>query len=129
LHADSLVDYDFCVAPSDKMPAPQNGWLEFETEILVNHQLDLIAQLESQLRAVHRTMRHLEKLRGAKHRVGPKLSSRQSSQTLSDLSVDLRALEKQLDIQRRSCEEMQGIIEKMQSRLRELRQLAERMNN
>jgi len=71
-------------------------WFESEAELLVNYQLDLIAQLESQLRAIHHTMRHLEKLRGAKHRVGPNLSNLQRADTLLHLSEDLTGLDGQL---------------------------------
>ena len=99
-------------------------WFESEAELLVNYQLDLIAQLESQLRAIHHTMRHIEKLRGAKHRVGPKLSNLQRGDTLLHLSEDLSSLDGQLSLQHQSCQHMQEIIEAMQMRLRELRQRA-----
>jgi len=48
-------------------PRPHNsGHLTFDACIT--------SQFEQQLRAVHHTMRHIEKLRGVKHRRGPALS-------------------------------------------------------
>jgi hypothetical protein len=35
--------------------------VESEADILTAHQLDLIGQIEHQLRCVHNTMRHIEK--------------------------------------------------------------------
>src|SRR5918994_3643505 len=95
---------------------------EREAEILVAHQLDLIAQLERQLRGIHRTMRHIERLRGAKHRQGPELPNGEKVETLRRLSVELSAIDTELGTQHESCLEMQATIGHMRSRLRELQQ-------
>lgn len=63
------------MAPDDSFHAPQIEWLEREAELLVALQLDLISQLEFQLHAVHRTMRHIERLRNVRTRIGPELSN------------------------------------------------------
>jgi hypothetical protein len=65
--------------------------------LLVLYQLDLIAQLEFQLRCVHQTMRHIEKLRSAQGRVGPELSDGQRGNTLARLSDDIAEVDRQLD--------------------------------
>ena len=51
--------------------------LDFEddAEVLFVQHLDLLAQLEAQLRAVHHTMRRIERLRGGSRRVGPELAN------------------------------------------------------
>ena len=43
--------------------------------MLAIYQLDLLADVERQVRAVQHTMRHIEKLRGVRQRVGPELSN------------------------------------------------------
>jgi len=107
---------------ADDSNQEQIEMVEREAEILTAHQLDLLGQIEHQLRCVHHTMRHIEKLRSAKHRVGPELSLDQKRDTLKHLSSDVTGLERQLDIQRQSCQEMQYIIQNMQARLKEMRQ-------
>jgi hypothetical protein len=59
------------------MHAGQSGVeaFEAEAELLAVHQLDLLSQLEAQLRAVHKTMRIIEKLRSEKHWIGPRLGN------------------------------------------------------
>jgi hypothetical protein len=95
---------------------------EREAEILVTHQLDLIAQLERQLRGIHRTMRQIERLRGAKHRQGPELSNGEKGETLNRLAVELTAIDTELGTQHESCLEMQATIGQMRARLRALQQ-------
>jgi hypothetical protein len=95
--------------------------IEQDAEMLAVLHLDLLAQVEQQLRAVHHTMRHIEKLRGAKHRIGPELSNGQRATTLTDLSDEIEALDAQLDAEHACCSEMRDIIAKMQARVRELR--------
>ena len=95
---------------------------EEEAEILVAYQLDLLAQLEHHLRSVHHTMRHIEKLRSVRHRVGPELSNGERGDTLTRLDAEVEVLERELDAQRDMCRDMHGIIEKMQVRLKGLRE-------
>jgi hypothetical protein len=91
--------------------------VETEAEVLIVHQLDLLAQLEAQLRAVHHTMRCIEKLRSAKHRVGPELTNGQRIETLTMLASELASVDQELQTQHRSCDDMQRSIREMQARL------------
>lgn len=97
--------------------------LELEAEILVAHQLDLVAQVERQLRAVHLTMRRIEQLRSASHRRSgsdaPSNGAR--DRTLSHLADELTSIDSELDTQHDLCLEMQGTVEKMRLRLRAMR--------
>src|SRR4051812_18434440 len=95
--------------------------LEDDAELLVAYQLDLLAQIEAQLRSVHHTMRGIEKLRGPRSRVGPELSNGQSQDTMTALSKELAVLDAHLEGQHESCRSMQQIVEKMQERLAALR--------
>ena len=95
--------------------------VEREAEYLVAWQLDLLAQLEHQLRAVHHTMRQIERLRTAKARVGDELSNGQKIDTLDHLTEELGAIDDELRTQHESCQLMLGTVEKMRGRLREIR--------
>ena len=98
---------------------------EREAEVLVAHQLDLIAQLERQLRAIHRTMRQIEKLRNAKsRRQGSELSNGEKAQTLGRLTDEVSAIDADLATQHESCVEMQATIDHMRARVRQLRRPA-----
>jgi len=90
---------------------------EHEAEVLVGYQLDLLALLEHQLRAVHHTMRHIEKLRTARKRVGPELSNGQRQDTLDQLGSELDALERHITAQRESCTDMHNTLNTMHARL------------
>jgi prefoldin subunit 5 len=96
--------------------------LERDAEILVALQLDLVAQLECQLRAVHRTMRKIEQLRSAKSRVGRELSSGEKATTLNHLTDELTAIDQELNTQHESCREMQSTVDKMLGTLRGMKQ-------
>ena len=99
--------------------------LEQDAELLVLEQLDLLAQVEAQVRAVHHTMRRIEKLRAAKFRSGQaELSNGQRADVLVGLWEELRALEEQFDLQHRCGKEMQKTVERMQERLKVLREAA-----
>lgn len=98
---------------------------EGEAEVLAVHQLDLLAQLEAQLRAVQHTMRCIEKLRSTKHRVGPELTDAGRTETLKSLASELEAIDNELHVQHQSCEDMQRTIREMQARLALLRQTVE----
>jgi hypothetical protein len=97
---------------------------EAEAEKIVVHQLDLVAQLEAQLRAVHRTMRAIEKMRTARYRVGRELSNGQRGTTLTMLAAEIQAIDEELGVQHQSCLDMQRSIREMQARLTDLRMAA-----
>jgi chaperonin cofactor prefoldin len=99
---------------------------EGEAEWLVAYQLDLLAQIESQLRGVHQTMRRIERLRNVTSRVGAELSNGERTNVLVGLSRELDALDKQLSLQHQSNRDMQSVIEKMQQRLIAVKQAAEK---
>ena len=102
---------------------------EQQAELLVVHHLDLIAQIEAQLRAVHHTMRRIERLRGAKHRVGSELSNGQRLATLVDLSTELIELDKHLLTERECCLGMQDTINQMEHRLATLKKVTKQLES
>jgi uncharacterized coiled-coil protein SlyX len=96
--------------------------LEEDAELLVLDQLDMLAQVEAQLRAVHHTMRRIEKLRAAKHRRNtPEPSNGERSDALAGLAEELRALDEHLTQQHACGREMQVTVERMHQRLKGLR--------
>ena len=94
---------------------------EYEAEVLVGYQLDLLSQLELQLRTVQHTMRHIEKLRVVGRRVGPELSDSERESTLIQLRSQLQALEGYFATERESCTEMQRTLDRMHQRLEQWR--------
>jgi hypothetical protein len=100
-------------------PRPGDHLTAFETdaEFLVLDQLDLLAQVEAQLRAVHHTMRRIEKLRGAKHRVGPELPDKLRQDTLHGLTAELEALDAHFATQHECSRHMLTTVERMRQRL------------
>lgn len=98
--------------------------VEQEAEHLVVFQLDLLAQLEHQLRAVHLTMRQIEKLRGDKDRAGGALSNGQKIEALDDLRQELDVIDKELNTQHQSCQLMLATVEQMRDQLRRLRNVS-----
>ena len=95
--------------------------LEVDAEVLATHQLDLVAQLERQLRAVHRTMRQIERLRSVKRRVGAEMSNGQKANALNHLTDELTEIDQELNTQHESCQEMQITVDKMRARLRAMK--------
>jgi hypothetical protein len=97
-----------------------------DAEMLAVCHLDLLVQLERQLRAVHQTMRHIDKLRSLKRRVEPvaPLSTDQPQATPASLDEDIDALDSHLHVEHSCCSHMRDIIIKMQSRVSDLRQRA-----
>jgi hypothetical protein len=95
--------------------------IEAAAEVLTVHQLDLLAQLEAQLRAVHHTMRCIDRLRRAEYRVGPELTDDARAATVTVLASEVAALNDQSHIQQQSCEEMTRLIRTMQMRLGRLK--------
>jgi hypothetical protein len=95
--------------------------LEDSAERLAAEQLDLLAQLEQQLRAVRHTMTHIEKLRSARWRVGPELTIGERERVLLALSDAVASLDQQLVIEHGGCVEMQSIIGQMRARVADMR--------
>src|SRR3954468_23120890 len=95
--------------------------LEHDAEMLVVLQLDLLAQVERQVRAVHHTMRHIEKLRSAKSRSGRELTNGQKQSTLTSLADEITQIESHFGAEHTCCAEMQQTIATMQTRLAHLR--------
>jgi uncharacterized coiled-coil protein SlyX len=98
--------------------------LEREAELLVAHQLDLLAQIEAQLRSVHHAMRRIERMRGAPKRVGAELSNGERRTMLVGLSAEIAELDKHLAEEHEGCALMQTTIRRMQERVAKLKHAA-----
>ena len=94
---------------------------EQDAELLTAEQFDLLAQIELQLRTIRHTMKHIERLRAARHRVGRELTDGEREHVLTELSSDVSALEEQLDLARQCCGDMHATIERMRERVTALR--------
>jgi hypothetical protein len=101
---------------------------EREAEVLVVHHLDLLAQMEAQLRAVHHTMRRIHGMRAREFREGPELTNGQRASTLTDLSSEMAAIDRNLQEEHECCGEMQQTIKQMQAHVSRLKQLAQHAN-
>jgi hypothetical protein len=123
----AIVGEFVLMANAGETRASQIEAFEAEAELLVVHQLDLLAQIEAQLRTVHHTVRRIERLRTAQRRVGPELSNGQRETTLVGLSAELAALDKQLLEEHECCVLMQDTIKHMQKRLADLKHVAARL--
>ena len=97
---------------------------EEDAETLVVYQTDIIAQIESQLRAARQAIRLVQKLRGVPYRVGPEPTDTQRHETLDSLSKDWEELDAQLTTQHECCLEIQKTITQMGARLQGLHKLA-----
>jgi len=100
---------------------------EFENsaEKLVAHQLDLLAQLEAQLRGVRNMMRHMERLRSPNRRVGAEPSNGERGDGLAHLSHDLTVLDVELATQQQSVDAMHQLVGGMLTCLYQLKRAAE----
>src|SRR5438045_2157486 len=97
---------------------------EFEraAEKLVVYQLDLLAQLEAQLRAAHHTMRRIEQLRAARHRRNHvTVSNGMRHDALVGLSGELGELDRHVATQLECTRQMEDTIRAMQRWLAGLR--------
>jgi hypothetical protein len=111
----------------DKARALALAAFEENAEVLVTYQLDLLAQLERQLRAAHHLMRNIEKLRNVKkRRAGPELSNGERGDTLSHLNAELDDIDAQVRTQRQLCSDMHRTVDEMQSKLKQFRQVTRR---
>ena len=115
------------MAHTDDTRASTLRAFERDAELLVVHQLDLVAQIEAQLRAVHHAMRRIERLRGTRLRVGAELSNGERHTMLTGLSAEVVELDKHLSEERQCCHLMQDTITQMQERLAALKQTATKL--
>src|SRR5215218_6683966 len=106
---------------------PMLGTFEYQAELLFAHHLDLLAQIEAQLRAVQHTMRGIERLRGAQVRVGAELSSGERHTVLGELSREVAVLDAQLLVERECCGQMQDTITHMEQRLGDMKEMTARI--
>ena len=95
--------------------------VEREAEALAVYQLDLLGQLEHQLRAVHRTMRQIEKLRGSDKPTVRSHSNGEKIDALDHLTDELGVIDEELNTQHESCQVMLTTVEQMRDRLRQIR--------
>jgi hypothetical protein len=111
----------------DKARALALAAFEENAEVLVAYQLDLLAQLERQLRAAHHLMRSIEKLRNVrKRRAGRELSNGERGDTLSHLDVELDEIDAQVREQRQLSRDMHSTVDQMQAKLKQFRQVDRR---
>jgi hypothetical protein len=104
--------------------------LDFEddAEVLFLQHLDLLAQLEAQLRAVHHTMRGIERLRGGTRRVGPELINSEREAILLGLATEIDELDRYVAIEHDCCRAMHSTIAVLQERVATLKRLAARLH-
>ena len=121
LAASLCSGYDFCMAQEDSHRAQQVRAFEEEAEELATYQLDLLALLEYQLRSVHQTMRQIGKLRNARARVGPELTNGERGETLTQLHLELDAIDVEVKAQRQVSSDMHQTVDRMQQRLNTFR--------
>jgi hypothetical protein len=103
--------------------------LEAAAEQLVVYHLDLLAQIEAQLRTAHHTMRRIDRLRTARRRSGLELTDGQRQATLTTLSQEVTALDDHLRAEHECCVLMHETIKQMQARLTDLKESAARLDN
>jgi hypothetical protein len=100
---------------------------EDDAEVLFVQHLDLLAQLEAQLRAVHQTMRRIERLRGSSRRVGPELANGERESIVLGLAKEIDELDLNVGIEHVCCRAMHTTIGEMQQRVATLKRLAGRL--
>jgi hypothetical protein len=100
---------------------------EENAEVLVTYQLDLLAHLERQLRAAHRLMRNIEKLRNvSRRRAGSQLSNGERGDALTHLDAELDDIDAQVRIQRQLSVDMHATVDQMHAKLKQFRQVSPR---
>jgi hypothetical protein len=104
--------------------------LDFEddAEVLFLQHLDLLAQLEAQLRAVHHTLRGIERLRGGSRRVGPELANGDRETILLGLGREVDELDRYVTVEHDCCAAMHTTIVVLQERVATLKRLAARLH-
>jgi len=105
--------------------------LDFEddAEVLFLQHLDLLAQLEAQLRAVHHTLRGIERLRGGSRRIGPELANGERETILLGLAREIDELDRHLTVEHECCRAMHTTIVALQERVATLKRLAARLHD
>jgi chromosome segregation ATPase len=93
-------------------------------EWLAAEQLDLLAQLEAQLRAVHHTMRRIATLRSKEHRRGTEDEPTDGERklALNGLAGEIQGLDEHVNTQAECCQAMLRTVAKMQRRLSEMKE-------
>jgi hypothetical protein len=103
--------------------------LDAEAEVLALFQLDLLAQVEAQVRAVHHLMRRLGQLRARRPgQTMVALSNGERSDLMVALADELTAIEAQLGVQQVCCDDMHETIARMQERLPVLKRIASQLD-
>src|SRR4029078_1724257 len=100
---------------------------EDDAEVLFVQHLDLLAQLEAQLRAVHHQMRSIERLRGGSRRVGPELSNGERESILAELTQEVGEVDPHVSLDHECCRSMHMTSAYMRARVATLKQLARRL--
>ena len=100
---------------------------EDDAEVLFVQHLDLLAQLEMQLRAVHHTMRAIERLRGGSRRVGPELANGERENIVLGLAREIDELDRQIAIEQHCSRAMHTTISILQQRVATLKRLSARL--
>ena len=104
--------------------------LETEAEILAVCQLDLLAQVEAQVRAVHHLMRRLGQLRARRPGQGhAAMTNGERSEVMVGLSDELTAIEVQMSVQQECCDDMQETIARMRERLPVIKAVAAQLTD
>jgi hypothetical protein len=79
----------------------------------------MMLKLEGQLRAVHHTMRGIERLRGGTRRVGPELTNGTASQSCA--AKEIEELDRHVAIEHECCRAMHVTIAALQQRVATLK--------
>lgn len=102
--------------------APQVEFIEHSADLLAVHQLDLLGQIEEELRAVRHTMLAIEQLRPLPNRVIEELPNGEKQKVLEQLTVELKGLDSLLLQQHDTGAAMLAITRQMMYRVRALLQ-------
>ena len=95
--------------------------IEQAAEMLSVHQMDLLSQLEAQLRSARHTIHAVNRLRDKTHRVGAEPTNGERTHILIQLSDEISEIDKNLLIQHQTCLDQQRLIREMQARLTALK--------
>jgi len=101
--------------------------LEDQADLLNAYQVDLVAQIEAHLRAVHHTMRRISSVRAARYRIGPELSNGERVEALKDLASEMTEIQSQINIQAKTCDHMGQLVVQMQETAVHLRRMAQKL--
>jgi hypothetical protein len=102
---------------------------EAEAELLFVQQLDLLSQMEAQLRAVHHTMHRISRLRRSQQRSGPELANGERETILGGLARELDEVDEYVAIEHQCCVAMQQTITTMREVVTALKRHAAQLNH